>query len=173
MKKRGFCHFLLNHSFCLEWGSDWGFSKQSFYWYLWSNGFAIWISGHRLKGYDVKHAGVATHFVTSEKVLFFLLSSVAHFCLKVCICHCLFFAFLVSKWNYITIKALLHKLDVCNPVRGRMIFRSCPTTLKINYEGETKTPWKIIINWIMNIEVSWLTIFFMKENTLSDVNCEN
>lgn len=24
--------------------------------------------GERLKGYDVKHAGVATHFVTSEKV---------------------------------------------------------------------------------------------------------
>lgn len=24
-------------------------------------------SGERLKGYDVKHAGVATHFVTSEK----------------------------------------------------------------------------------------------------------
>lgn len=26
-------------------------------------------SGHRLKGYDVKHSGVATHFVSNEKVL--------------------------------------------------------------------------------------------------------
>ncbi|XP_015750528.1 PREDICTED: 3-hydroxyisobutyryl-CoA hydrolase, mitochondrial-like [Acropora digitifera] len=33
-------------------------------------GIFLALTGHRLKGYDVKHAGVATHFVTSEKVLF-------------------------------------------------------------------------------------------------------
>ncbi|KAJ7371315.1 hypothetical protein OS493_026960 [Desmophyllum pertusum] len=31
-------------------------------------GLYLALTGHRLKGYDVKHAGVATHFVTSEKV---------------------------------------------------------------------------------------------------------
>ncbi|XP_029200194.1 3-hydroxyisobutyryl-CoA hydrolase, mitochondrial-like isoform X2 [Acropora millepora] len=30
-------------------------------------GIFLALTGHRLKGYDVKHAGVATHFVTSEK----------------------------------------------------------------------------------------------------------
>lgn len=34
----------------------------------------IFTLGHRLKGYDVKHAGVATHFVTSEKVIIFCVS---------------------------------------------------------------------------------------------------
>ena len=34
---------------------------------LWYNVIHV-LSGERLKGYDVKHAGVATHFVTSEKV---------------------------------------------------------------------------------------------------------
>lgn len=31
-------------------------------------GIFLALTGHRLKGYDVKHAGVATHFVTSEKL---------------------------------------------------------------------------------------------------------
>ncbi|CAH3015110.1 unnamed protein product [Porites evermanni] len=31
-------------------------------------GIYLALTGHRLKGYDVKHAGVATHFVTSEKL---------------------------------------------------------------------------------------------------------
>jgi len=31
-------------------------------------GVFLALTGHRLKGYDVKHAGVATHFVTSEKL---------------------------------------------------------------------------------------------------------
>ncbi|RMX45411.1 hypothetical protein pdam_00015712 [Pocillopora damicornis] len=31
-------------------------------------GLYLALTGHRLKGYDIKHAGVATHFVTSEKL---------------------------------------------------------------------------------------------------------
>lgn len=34
----------------------------------------IFTLGRRLKGYDVKHAGVATHFVTSEMVIIFCVS---------------------------------------------------------------------------------------------------